>query len=361
MNSSIVDKNMVPESLAGYDIEWHDANEEIFSLHGVYYEASEGRYRRMPAEAAARVSEPVAYRAPFTAGGRLRFATNSPFVAITANEPFTPVAGVSTQHVMKYGFSLYKNAGEYVGCCAPAIHSDVFCKEPFTYSAIFLTKQERKTNYTLHFPLYNGVNKLYIGIQRGAKLYAPKPYRYEKPVLFLGSSITQGASASRPGCEYVGILSRLCNTDIWNLGFSGSCKAEPEMAEYIASCDPSVFVYDYDHNAPNPEHLEKTHYALYKKFREAHPDTPVIMMSRPIYMEATGSPKRLAIIKASYERALAEGDKNVYFIDGRTLIGVRDQLHCTMDRTHPTDLGFYRMAKRVYPLLKKLLAEGEKK
>ena len=56
---------------------------------------------------------------------------------------------------------------------------------------------------------------------------------------------------------------------------------------------------------------------------------------------------------------LNNGDKNTYFMDGHTLFRNRDI--CTIDGCNPTDLGFYRMAKRIYKELKTVFKnKGEK-
>ena len=112
----------------------------------------------------------------------------------------------------------------------------------------------------------------------------------------------------------------------------------------------SVFFYDYDHNAPTVEHLRETHEAFFQIFRQYDPLTPVIMTSRPAD-DTPETEERAAIVKQTYENAARNGDKNVYFIDGRTLFGDVDPAICTTDRTHPNDLGHYQMAKTLEALI----------
>ena len=128
------------------------------------------------------------------------------------------------------------------------------------------------------------------------------------------------------------------------------------MAEYIASLPMSVFVLDYDHNAPNPEHLNKTHYRFYEIIRKAQPDLPIIMVSMPdTDRNPADADERRGIIMNTYLRARAEGDRKVWFVDGRTLFGGRDRDCCTMDGCHPNDLGFYRMAEGLLPAIREAL------
>ena len=210
--------------------------------------------------------------------------------------------------------------------------------------------------YTLHFPLYDEVSAVYIALRKGCRLEAPKPYGHKDPVLYYGSSITQGGCASRPGNCYAGMLSILLDTDHINLGFSGNAKGEQAMAEYIGEQKMSVFVCDYDHNAPNAEHLKKTHYPFYRTVRAAQPDLPIIFISAPDMGKEEQYAPRRAVVKETFNRAVAEGDRNVYFIDGSSFASTIDLWDCTsVDGTHPNDLGFYLMAKGIEKVLKPLL------
>ena len=66
--------------------------------------------------------------------------------------------------------------------------------------------------------------------------------------------------------------------------------------------------------------------------------------------------KRKAAIEENYERALSQGDKNVYFIPGDTLMDERVQDCGTIDGIHPTDAGFFSMACVIAPVIKKILS-----
>ena len=200
---------------------------------------------------------------------------------------------------------------------------------------------------------------MYIGLKKGCVLQPPKAYKHTAPVLFYGSSITQGGCASKPGDDYIGRLSRALDTDFINLGFSGSAYAEQVIAEYIASQKASVFVLDYDHNAPTVEYLQKTHFELYKKVRMANLTAPIIMMTMPTVEGCENRPwykaRREEILK-SFAKAKAQGDTNLYLIDCYGCLGAMENGESgTVDDCHPNSLGFLRMAERVYPVLNKLL------
>ena len=195
---------------------------------------------------------------------------------------------------------------------------------------------------------------LYIGLRKDAYLGEPAPYLHKTPVVYYGSSITQGGCASRPGLSYQSILSRKLDTEYVNLGFSGSCKAEDAMIRYLCEQEMSVFVYDYDHNAPTPEYLAETHEKLYKALRFTKPDLPIVLMSRPKFTLNEDDRRRLRIIEKTYDNAKAAGDDNIYLLDGPTLMALAGD-EGTVDGCHPNDLGFFSMAAALEPVLRKLV------
>ena len=174
------------------------------------------------------------------------------------------------------------------------------------------------------------------------------PYREKLPVVYYGSSITQGACASRPGNAYQNTVSRHMNLDHINLGFSGSGRAEDAVVDYMASLPMLAFVSDYDHNAPNEEYLLVTNQKLYDAIRAKHPEIPYIMISAPDFDNGLKSRRlrRDAILK-TLAHARANGDENVWFIDGASLSRGLDEDSCSVDNTHPNDFGFSRFAEKV--------------
>lgn len=111
----------------------------------------------------------------------------------------------------------------------------------------------------------------------------------------------------------------------------------------------SVFVYDYDHNADSVKQLSDTHEAFFQTVRKAHPDLPVLMMSRPdTDKDKKDARARKEVIYATYSNAKKQGDENVCFLDGETFFGAYGRAECTVDGTHPNALGFMRMAEKVY-------------
>ena len=344
-NISNIDKNFkVETTIEQDDIVFYNADDERFEIFGIFKE--DGKYRRLPESVAKAVSPGVLGLHAHTAGGRVRFVTDSPYVAVNVKMgdvgkmPHFALTGSA-------GFDIYIDNTFWKSFTPPFDIVD-------SYESLRELPNGDLREITINFPLYSEVKELYIGLKEGSVIKKASPYKNDKPVVYYGSSITQGGCASRPGSSYQAFVSRALNIDYINLGFSGSAKAEDEIIDYIKNLTMSVFVYDYDHNAPTLEHLKKTHEKMFKAVREAQPELPIIMMVRPKHHLTGEEPKRLEIIKSTYENALKNGDKNVYFIDNKELtrLCLADGL---VDSNHPTDFGFYSMAEAVINVLKDII------
>ena len=350
-----IDKNFkVNSSIEREGLTFYDIKEEPFSVHGLLRE--DDAWVRMPTEVASSVNEGVAWLYRHTAGGRVRFVTDSPYIAIKSIQPkaeipaLTPLPG-------KSGFDLYVGYGENM-MYRCTFRPDANERAGFEAYVDFPSHAEKRL-ITINFPLYNGVDELYIGVKEGSLLEKAPDYTIKTPFVYYGSSITQGAAASRPGNEYQGFLSRRFDADFINLGFSGSARGEDLMAEYIANLDMSLFVYDYDYNAPSAEHLEATHERMFLTVREKHPDIPIIILSRPNY-KVPDDDARCKVIKKTYENAVARGDDNVYYVSGKELMALCGA-EGTIDNIHPNDLGFFSMAQTLTPVIERIIAEGKLK
>ena len=336
-NIAEIDKNLAVEtSIEREGLKFYDVLQEPFGIHGVFWE--NGMFRRMPEAVAGTVNEGVYGLHSNGAGGRVCFVTDSPYVAIKTE--YIPGKMPHFAFSGSAGFDMYVRAdGEerYAGTFMPPL--DV--KEGYESVIDFADKRERYI--TINMPLYSSVSKLYVGLQEGRMLKEAPGYRVKKPVVYYGSSITQGGCASKPGSSYQSILSRRFDCDYINLGFSGSARGEDEMIDYIKGLDMSVFVMDYDHNAPSTEHLEQTHGKMFRAIRAAHPTLPIVIMPRPKYYLTEEEQVRHEIVYRTYQEAKAVGDENVYFISGRKLMELVGD-NGTVDNCHPTDSGFFSMA-----------------
>ncbi len=359
------DPNFRSASIPYDDVVWYDAMDERFSLHGLYDPRGTGRYIRLPLSFATdpRVNPGVQYRMFSTSGGRIRFTTDSPYVAVTAElpnletNPRMPLSGTA-------GIDLYEGpAGSTEVRFRKNFHPvyDGAADHPYRLEGhhAFRDRKVGVREIELYLPLYNYVTSISIGLARGASIGAPRKYRHAVPMVIYGQSVSMGGCASRPGNTMPAILSRMLDLDFMSVTFSGSCKGEPAIAEHIATLPMSVFMYDYDGNAPNLAHLEKTHEPFYRIVRDAiGPDVPVIMLSGPTnsyIMDSTPDLQaRRALIMRTYLAARERGE-NVEFIDGETIYARDYWDTCTVDGIHPNDLGFMLFAQRVEPILSKVL------
>ena len=343
-----VDKNFVVNTtIQKEDIAFYDPQKAPFEINGVYFE--DGQYRRLPESVAKATSGAVLALHAHTAGGRIRFRTDSPYIVIHAK----------MKRLSKFPHFSFTGA---IGFDLYALTDDGwFCKSfvpPFNitdgYESVIDLPYGGMKEILIHFPTCSEVCEVYVGLSDGATAEPPTPYAVQTPVVFYGSSITQGACASRPGNAYQSMLSRRLNFDFINLGFSGSAKAERAISEYVCGLNMKAFVYDYDHNAPNPAYLEQTHERMFLEVRAAHPDLPIVLMSRPRYVLNEEEKARREVVKTTYENAKARGDQNVYFIDGQILMAIAKE-DGLVDAVHPNDLGFYSMAAALEPILKTIL------
>lgn len=341
---SRIDQNFVVEKKPhSQRAVWRDALQPPFSLHGLLYQ--DGAFRRMPESVAASVSPAVHSLHTCCSGGRLRFRTDSPWLAIRAQmSGIGPVPHVSLTGLA--GFDLYVGQQHMKAYIPPLDTKDSYEGR--------LELPGGMQEITLYFPLYAGVRQLELGLEEGSCLEPAPAYPNPNPIVFYGSSITQGAAASRAGMCYTNMVCRALGRDIWNLGFSGSAKGEPAIAEYIAGLPMECFVYDYDHNASTLAQLEDTHEPMFRAVRKAHPDIPILLMSRPRLSVNENTRQRLEVIRRTYENAKAAGDENVHLLTGQVLMGMA-QYDGTVDGVHPNDLGFYSMAQTLLPVLKNVL------
>ena len=176
-------------------------------------------------------------------------------------------------------------------------------------------------------------------------------------IVVLGSSITHGASAGRPGMTWTARLARRMGLDFLNLGYSGQCKLQPEFARMLAEMDADAFVFDAFSN-PSAGEIEERLDAFVATVRKAHPSTPLIFIQTEVRETVNfnlrarkfESDKRAAA--EAGVRRLMKDDRNIYFIDSRGMIGT-DHLG-TVDGSHPSDQGFMYMTRHLEPQLRKI-------
>jgi hypothetical protein len=332
---------------------WYDAR--AIGVEGKGWAQTEHFYDRLPAKAKGVVRDIIWQLSKNSAGMYVRFETDSNLIAakwkLGSKELamwHMPQAGVS-------GVDLYIRDGQEwheIGVSKPLQfpeNEQVLVRNLWTGGKMH--------EFVLYLPLYNTTESLEIGIAPGSRI-AGGPAWAEgiKPIVIYGTSITQGACASRPGMAYSNILQRRLNRPTINLGFSGNAKLEPEMAELLAELDPSVYVLDPVPNVAAHEVNERFS-PFVAALRRAHPDTPIVICEsysypQTPYLMTHDIYKDNAALDAVYQELKTKGDKNVYYVKRETLIGTDGEAF--VDTLHPTDVGMLRVANGLEPVLRTL-------
>ncbi len=338
---------------------WFGSDDRRCRLEGVRFRGPGDRLRRLPDDPA--LPEAVRHLAAHTSGLSLGFITGTGRLRLKvklysrSRHDHMPATGDA-------GFDLYwRSVSGWHFVAVTRLSPD-----ENTYEADLLKnapRQERE--FLLNYPLYSGVESVEIGIDPDASLRPPPPRADSRPVVIYGSSITQGACASRPGQAFANILSRRLGYEFLNYGFSGNGKGEPAVIDYLAQVpDPAMFILDYEANA-GPAGIRATLEPALRRLRRDHAAVPIVILTRIPWggeLLETGDVKRRgAAARASFEfqkelveRLRGEGDRRLRLVDGSDLAG-EDWDAGLVDGTHPNDLGFRRMADALEPLLRDIL------
>lgn len=223
-----------------------------------------------------------------------------------------------------------------------------------------LTKEfdGEEREYLLYLPVANELKELALRVNEGAVL-TPLGPRGGGAIAYYGTSIAHGCACSRPGMTHLSILSRWLDRNVLNLGFAGSALMEIELAGLLAELDPAVWVLD---PLPNmtPVLVAERAEAFIRRLREARPGTPIVLvedrtmpMSRFRPIQRKFHDMRRANYRAIFDKLCGEGMAGLHYIEGEALLG--DDSEGTVDNSHPNDLGFFRQAQVIEPVLRKAL------
>lgn len=328
----------------------YSCKEKPIKVFGVPFWEQTKRFERLPLSVRTN-SKHLDFSGRRCPGARIGFRTDSPVITIKVIlKSFTPDIGMSIFSCQSVNVMIGdRQKATFAGLVNPPNYNEKVFEKTFY-------KEPKMEEITLWLLRNEEIEDVEISISEEAIIEEPTPYKYG-PALYYGSSITEGGCCCNVTNSYSALLCRWLDLDFYNLGFSGNAKGEIEMADYINTINFNMFVYDYDHNAPSVEHLENTHEAFFRHIREKNPKTPILMLSKPNFDFSQDAIARRDVIRRTFLNALADGDRNVYFLDGEVFFEEEDRELCTIDTIHPNDLGFYRMAKAILPVMKKVLEE----
>ena len=338
---------------AGDPTLWY--NIQQLDVEGKGWTETRAFFDRLPAKAESIVRPPIWGLSRNSAGLCVRFETDATAIkarwTLTSDRlamPHMPATGVS-------GVDLYvqteQGGWHWLSVGQPAAVKNT--------ASLVSGLPAGQREYLLYLPLYNGVSEVEIGIAPEAFLSRAAPRAGRKPIVFYGTSITQGGCASRPGMVHTAILGRRLNYPVINLGFSGNGRMEPEMGPLFAELDPAVYVLDCLPNMQAAEVAERVE-PFVRTLRERHAATPILLVEDRSYANAflvaaqrQRNVDSRAALKKAFERLQAAGVKHLSYLQGDHLIG--DDGEGTVDSSHPTDLGFMRQADAFEAALRPIL------
>ncbi|MDN5210842.1 SGNH/GDSL hydrolase family protein [Fulvivirgaceae bacterium BMA12] len=348
------------------DTWWNPEHHPSPTLEGQAWAASVASYYdRLPQQAKQKVRKPVWDLSKHTAGLVIRFRSDAHKIKVryglngSFQMPHMPATGVS-------GVDLYaKNSdGQWHWLRGNRSFADT---TRYVFDHIDPSDQyhELGREYQLYLPLYNSVKWLEIGVPEGAS-FEPLPVRQEKPIVVYGTSIAQGACASRPGMAWTGILSRKMDRQLINLGFSGNGRLEKAIIDLLAEIDAKIYVLDCLPNlTPTKdmtiEEVERRIIASVKKLKEKRPEVPVLLAEHAGYSDGTLNKERHEIytklnevLRKAYWQLKNAGISGLYVLPRSEMALGMDGY---VDGTHPSDLGMQHYATAYERSLRAILHE----
>ena len=344
-----IDKNMAAKTVTYDDIQWFDPADAPFRLSGLNWFKDNKLYRRLPPIEG--IPSGVEKLAVCTTAVTLAFKSDAKRIVIEA----VPARSTMFMHHMAStgvsSFDIYVGGpGKWytAGISRFAKNRAELFKSP--------TEGREMREFLINFPLYNGVEKLRIGVDKGAKILPPSPYASPKRIVAYGGSTMQGACASRPGLAFMNIIGRHFNMEVINFGFSGSSRFEPVMAELTAAVEnPAVVIVEGDRNA-GWRRIRDDEPKFIEIIRKKHPGVPIVVMNGNPWWDPDPSRKGNVAQQRAFIARMQPNDPDLIFWDCVDFIGP-DHSEGLVDGKHPNDLGFYRMAQqmieRLTPIFKK--------
>ncbi len=332
---------------------------EVFLTEGIAFTDSvrENPYDRFPLSAKGKVRDAVWYLSTNSAGITVRFSANSSSIGVR----WKIVNGKNMDHMAATGIrgiDLYGRTSEgwqYISTGIPkSLENEVILVEHMPAGW---------REYLVNLPLYDGVTRVEVGIDSLGQILKPEK-RSGKPIVFYGTSITQGGCASRPGMAYTNIISRKLGVECLNFGFSGNGKMEKEVVDLLSEIDAAFFVIDCVPNM-KPEEIRERVIPLVETIRRKHPRVPIVFVDGPVYEKSnfdteqrSGLEEKSRILEEQYRQLTRKGKQKIFLVSNK--FSTKSDHEGTVDGVHFTDLGFMRFSEhlisefRRFKLLKEL-------
>lgn len=346
---------------------WNPAANNFPVIEGQAWPAEvAASYDRFPARAQKTLHSNVWNISRSSAGLCVKFKTNAPAIIVRyvvkgelamSHMPATGVSGIDLYSIDPNGIWGWAPGNRSYGDTIEYRFQNLVVSKIFT---------GRDYEYRLYLPLYKAIEWLQIGVPSSAS-FIPMPLSLEKPIVVYGTSIAQGACASRPGMAWTNILQQRLDRPVINLGFSGSGKLEASVIDLMAETDAKLYVLDCIPNLTTGAgitgaELEKRILAAVKQLKAKQPHIPVLLAEHCIspemgimdaaknkeYAEANNT------LQQAYSTLKTEGVKGVYYLSNRD-IGF--SIYSTVDGLHPNDVGMMEYANAYEKIIRAIIHE----
>ncbi|MEM7655308.1 MAG: SGNH/GDSL hydrolase family protein [Bacteroidota bacterium] len=359
---------------------WNPATHHFPVLEGQAWSAEVPTdYARLPTRIQDQVTPGLWSLSHHSAGLMLRFRSNAEEIVIRYQAQWNPQSAPNPD---RYGMPHMPPTG-VAGVDLYAISSDGeerWCAgryqfgDTITYRFHGLTPNDRYhqqgREYRLYLPLYHQVKWLEIGVEK-AGYFEPLAVRPEKPIVVYGTSIAQGACASRPGMAWTAILGRKLDRPLVNLGFSGMGRLESPLIELMTEIDAKAYVLDCLPNLTrrswervgisDGSEIKNRVLQAVRELRKARPTTPILLVDHAGYSEASMEAERAEVVqeinalqREAFQQLLREGVPHLYDLSQAEINLPMDG---TVDGTHPSDLGMQAYADAYERKLRQILHE----
>lgn len=345
---------------------YNPANDSAQVIEGkAWYNEGKDFYDRLPSRAENVVRKELWSLSKNSAGLQLRFRTDANEIIVkyvvtgSRQMPHMPETGVS-------GIDLYsKNInGNWLWAAGKYSFGDTI-----VYQFANLPSRDQHVNnrdYTLYFPLYNSVKWMEISVPK-ENIFIPIPVRMDKPIVVYGTSITQGACASRPGLAWTNILGRKLDRTIINLGFSGNGRLEPAITNLLSEINAKLFVLDCLPNLTPGyvlnEELKKRVIESISQLQRISPAIPILLTEHDGYTDGELNISRKkayqdvnTVLKNVFDSLISTGTRNIYLLSKTE---INQDIESMVDGTHPNDIGMMHYAEAYEKIIKKIFNERE--
>ena len=324
-------------------------------LYGLPWYAKNGcRTHRLPDTVRDAVSLELWDVAQDTAGARIRFLSDTGtcgliFEAVNYNERKGEGTGALQNYLM--GFDLYADGCFWKNAVpAHAGENEVF---------FFRDTARKKRLFEIYLPMHLSVNDIRVILDDDASLWPDAGYA-GPPLVFYGTSITQGYSVSRPGQAYPCQVSRAMGRDIVNYGFSGAGRGEAVVAHVVAETQASCYILDFGQTCESLREFRQNLSPFVEIVRACAPDTP-ILLTTPIFYLQENWDEELQIFQRGRREIVEEVYASLHRMDPKLhLLRWNEKAPfksgCAQtDGAHANDLGAYWMSCALCEALKEFL------